>query len=223
MKALVLVPAIFAVACGPCAFAAGPDAEEATYARTIAARADKIVAALELRDAASAARVSEVVARHYRDLRDIQAARDAQIKTAKNSSTDKSALDAATKAARDGSAAKVASLHDEFLARLAAELAPAQIDRIKDGLTYGVAPLTFRVYQEMLPGLTAGQKEQIHAWLLEAREHAIDGFTSEEKHAWFGKYKGRINNFLAKAGYDMKQAEKEMLAREKNTHPTAAK
>ncbi len=33
--------------------------------------------------------------------------------------------------------------------------------------------------------------------LWEAREHAIDGGSSEEKHAWFGKYKGRIiNNYL---------------------------
>jgi hypothetical protein len=88
-------------------------------------------------------------------------------------------------------------------------------------MTYGVLPLTFRVYQEMLPNLTAEQKTQIHAWLVEAREHAMDGFTSEEKHAWFGKYKGRINNYLAAAGYDMKQAEKDMLARQKT--PAAKK
>ena len=26
-----------------------------------------------------------------------------------------------------------------------------------------------------------------------------------KKHAWFGKYKGRINNYLSAAGYDLKK------------------
>jgi hypothetical protein len=67
----------------------------------------------------------------------------------------------------------------------------------------------------MLPNLTAEQKAQILAWLTEARELAMDGSTSDEKHGIFGKYKGRINNYLAKAGIDMKQAEKELQARNK--------
>jgi hypothetical protein len=104
-------------------------------------------------------------------------------------------------------------LHREFLGRLETELTPAQIDSVKDGLTYGVAPLTLRVYQEMVPNLTAAQREQIHAWLLEAREKAMDMGSSNEKHAVFGKYKGRINNFLAAAGINLKQAEKDMQAR----------
>jgi hypothetical protein len=58
----------------------------------------------------------------------------------------------------------------------------------------------------MLPGLTEQQKAQILVWLTEAREHAMDAESSEKKHAWFGKYKGRINNYLSAAGYDMKKA-----------------
>ncbi|WP_415907436.1 DUF3826 domain-containing protein [Oleiharenicola sp. Vm1] len=109
--------------------------------------------------------------------------------------------------------AQLAALHAHYLAALATELTPAQIDAVKDGMTYGVLPLTYRVYQEMLPDLTAEQQAQILAWLTEAREHAMDGSTSEEKHAWFGKYKGRINNYLAKAGYNMKEAEKNLAHR----------
>jgi hypothetical protein len=52
------------------------------------------------------------------------------------------------------------------------------------------------------------------AMLLEAREHAMDGGSSEEKHAIFGKYKGRINNFLSAQGIDLKAAEKELAARQ---------
>jgi hypothetical protein len=41
--------------------------------------------------------------------------------------------------------------------------------------------------------------------LIEAREYAIDGGSSEEKHRWFGEYKGRINNYLSKEGYNLDQ------------------
>jgi hypothetical protein len=51
--------------------------------------------------------------------------------------------------------------------------------------------------------------------LLEAREHAMDGGSSEEKHAIFGKYKGRINNYLSKQSFDLKTAEKELSARQR--------
>ncbi len=47
----------------------------------------------------------------------------------------------------------------------------------------------------MIPGLTEDQKNQMLAWLSEAREKAMDAESSDKKHAWFGKYKGRINNY----------------------------
>jgi Spy/CpxP family protein refolding chaperone len=176
-------------------------------------RADKIVGTLGLTDGAQAARVRDIIIRQYADLSVIHATRDAALQAAKAGPS--SAKPAAEAAARDAAAAAQDALHPQYLARLAAELTPAQVEQVKDGMTYGVLPLTFRVYQEMLPDLTAEQKAQILDWLAEAREHAMDASTSDEKHAWFGKFKGRINNYLAKAGIDMKQAEKDMLARKK--------
>ena len=41
------------------------------------------------------------------------------------------------------------------------------------------------------------------AWLKEAREFAMDAGNSKDKHNWFGKYKGRINNWLSQRGYDL--------------------
>lgn len=179
-------------------------------------RADKIVASLGIADAAKAGRVRDTIARQYYDLSLIHAKRDEAVKAAKaQAATDKAAGAAAEKAARDAATAAQDALHPQYLARLSADLTPAQVDQVKDGMTYGVLPLTFRVYQEMLPNLTAAQKDQILAWLTEAREHAMDASTSDEKHGWFGKYKGRINNYLAKAGIDMKKAEQEMQARSK--------
>jgi hypothetical protein len=178
-------------------------------------RAEKIAAGLGLADAAKSARVRDLVARQYADLSVIHAARDQALQAARQlAATDQAAAEAATKQARATAEAAQNQLHPEYLARLATELRPAQIDQVKDGMTYGVLPLTYRVYQEMLPDLTNAQKAQILAWLTEAREHAMDGSTSDEKHAWFGKYKGRINNYLAQAGINMKQAEKDMKARQ---------
>jgi hypothetical protein len=80
-------------------------------------------------------------------------------------------------------------------------------------MTYGVLPITMTAYHDMLPNLTDAQTAQMLAWLTEAREHAMDASTSEQKHAWFGKYKGRINNYLSAAGIDMNQAGKDWQAR----------
>jgi len=167
------------------------------YQTIVARRAEKIVATLSLADTNKAARVREIIARQYRDLNQIHTERDT---LAREASVGKVKAAAAIQPELD-------KLHGEFLARLGAELSPGQVDQVKDGLTYGVAPLTYGVYLRMYPELTNEQKAQIKAWLNEAREIAMDGSTSQEKHAVFGKYKGKINNLLAKAGYDTKKGE----------------
>jgi hypothetical protein len=65
----------------------------------------------------------------------------------------------------------------------------------------------------MLPDLTEEQISQIETWLLEAREIAMDQGSSDAKHAVFGKYKGRINNYLSGEGYDLNKASKEWHVR----------
>jgi len=188
--------------------------EEASYTRMITERVDKIVAPLALKDAAKATRVRDLIVAQYRNLRDIHAARDAKIAEAK-SPGESAVADAWRGLARKEAERKMYQLHRRFVAQLEAEMTPEQVNRVKDGMTYGVVPLTFRRYRELLPQLTVEQQAEILANLLEAREYAMDAGSSEEKHAWFGKYKGRINNFLSAAGYDMKQAEKDFANREK--------
>jgi hypothetical protein len=100
-----------------------------------------------------------------------------------------------------------------FITALEKYLNEKQIDQIKDGMTYGVVPKTWAAYLDMLPNLTQVQKDQMYSWLIEARELAISESTSDKKHAMFGKYKGRINNFLSKEGYDMKKESKDWEAR----------
>lgn len=185
-------------------------------------RADKIVAPLGVGDAVKQERVRDRLVRQYRELGQVHAERDAKLKQAQaEHGGDKEALAQASQAIKAETEKAQDKLHAAFLADLAVDLSPAQIDQVKDGMTYGVLPLTYRVYLEMLPNLKDQEKAQILAWLTEAREHAMDAGSSEEKHGWFGKYKGRIVNYLTKAGYDLKQAEHDLMAKKKAATPSS--
>lgn len=185
--------------------------KDATHLRTLNERSVKIVSQLGLADSAKSNRVHGIIVRQYQDLGKIHEVRDAQLKQAREKAgADKAATSAAVEAVRSETRPKLDKLHSEYLARLSTELSPAQVDQVKDGMTYHVLPGTFAVYLKMYPDLTDEQKAQIKAWLTEARELAMDGSTSDEKHAVFGKYKGKINNYLSKAGYDAKKAEQNL-------------
>lgn len=100
--------------------------------------------------------------------------------------------------------AKLYIRHNAYLAQLfGAGLTYDQVNAIKDGMTYGVMPITYDGYLDMLRDLDDDQKRQIWVWLYEARERAMDQGSSDDKHKIFGKYKGRINNYLSKEGYDL--------------------
>jgi hypothetical protein len=191
-------------------------ANDDEYVRVTSDRAEKIVTPLHLADGTCATRVRDAIAQQYRDLSRLHQTRDSAIEQAKaQAGAERDAVERAVRAVRDTYAVQVANLHYAFLGRLAAELSPEQIEQVKDGMTYGVLPLTYRAYQDLVPTLTDEQKRQILAWLTEAREHAMDAGSSHEKHGWFGKYKGRINNYLAAAGIDLKQAERDLRERQK--------
>jgi len=104
-------------------------------------------------------------------------------------------------------------LHKSYEKQLKKKLSSEQVESVKNGMTYNVFPNTYKAYQEMMPDLTVEQKKQIFDYLFEAREHAMDAESSEKKHAWFGKYKGRINNYLSAQGIDMKKMSSEWEAR----------
>jgi Spy/CpxP family protein refolding chaperone len=183
---------------------------EANYSRTISDRAEKILTPLGLQDSAKSNRVHRIIVQQYRGLRQTHDARDAKIKAAKQPGASKEVIATSTKGAQDEARARLDVLHTNYVTKLSAELPPEQVETVKDGMTYGVMPLTYGVYLKMYPTLTDEQKRKIKDWLIEARELAMDEGTSNEKHAVFGKYKGKINNYLSAAGYDAKQAEENL-------------
>ncbi|HVJ85374.1 MAG TPA: DUF3826 domain-containing protein [Caulifigura sp.] len=213
MRFLLVCLVLLAVQSSVVAVAEEVAAADAEYVRVTSERARKIVAKLDISDAACSARVQDVIARQYRDLSTIHSKRDAALAAA--APKEKSEAEASKAAAQRDAEAEQFRLHYAFLARLAVELTPAQIEQVKDGVTMNVVPVTFKRYQQLLPDLPADQLRHIQALLLEAREHAMDAGSSEAKHAIFGKYKGRINNYLSAAGVDMKAAERALQERER--------
>lgn len=182
--------------------------KEAAYRKSIDSRVEKIVDSLNMTDADKRQAVKNDIMQQYFDLRDIHAARDAKVK-------DPQADDAAKTAAKEEATAKLTALHQQYLAKLGANLSPEQIDKVKDGMTFNVLNVTYNAYCDMIPRLNDEQKAQIKQWLTEARELAMDEGSSDDKHKVFGKYKGRINNYLAKAGFNLKDEEKGWAERRK--------
>ncbi len=189
--------------------------KEIAYRKVVFERSAKIVKGLNLTDSAQALKVTQVVAKQYQNLNDIYILRDNRKAAIKAETGDnKEAAAAQLKNNEDEVTAKIDKLHPQYLKNLAkAGLSPAQINQVKDGMTYNVLNVTITAYNSMMPNLTGPQKTQILTWLTEAREHAMDAESSEKKHAWFGKYKGRINNYLSAQGIDMKKEEAAWLAR----------
>ena len=185
------------------------------YVESIVNLSQKIVDKLGLTDAKVAEDVCNIIANRYFELNDIYEIRDAKVKTVKESGLTGDAKDEALKAAENEKDAALYRSHFAFPASLSLFLNEEQIEAVKDGMTYGVVKVTYEATLDMIPSLKEEEKAQIYAWLVEAREFAMDAENSNKKHAAFGKYKGRINNYLAKRGYNLTKEREEWAKRVK--------
>lgn len=194
---------------------------DAQYVKTIVGRSQKIVGQLAIRDDAAKESVLHIIANRYFLLNDIHDGyRQEMDRLKQDASVNPSEKKRRQAALQDNRDARLYQHHFEFEAGLSRYLTDSQIEQVKDGLTYGVVGVTYKAYADMIPTLKDTEKVQIMAWLKEAREFAMDAGDSKAKHAWFGKYKGRINNWLSKRGYDLtkeRQAWQQRIeARKKN-------
>jgi hypothetical protein len=186
-----------------------PDQAEASYTQAIEKRTADILALLDIADPANKGRVHDTIMAQYRALRTWHDENDAKLKASAKDTNVVAQINASLK-----------TLHNEFLSKLAVNLTPEQIDKVKDKMTYGVVQVTYNAYLKLYPDLTEAEKQQIMTWLIEARETSMDQGSSDEKHAVFGKYKGRINNYLSKQGYDAKTGRKKVTPTETSTPGT---
>lgn len=204
MKKILLTTALLAFAVA--AFAAEdksgasksdltPEQAAAKYTGVIDRRSQKIVDALGLTDANTAAKVHDLIMDQYRTLNDWHTANDPKIKAAKGDQAAVAKIRASLK-----------TLHDKYLAALARYLSPAQIETVKDKMTYDKVEFTFKGYCVQYPNLSDANQQEILKMLKEAREEAMDGGSAREKTAIFQRYKGRINNYLSKQGIHPEKA-----------------
>lgn len=179
---------------------------DTAYVAKIIDRSAKNISALNL-EGELYSNVLNIVANRYFELNDIYAERDTTKAIASRTltGTEKNKAIDNAKAVCDS---KLYRSHFALEAKLSLYLNAEQIEAVKDGITMGVVPVTYKANVDMIPSLKEEEKAQILAWLKEARELALDAESSKKKHDVFGKYKGRINNYLSKLGYDLK-AERE--------------
>ena len=216
MKKIVLMSLLFL--CGWISAGAvdlNKENRDPKYVESIVNRSQKIVDKLGLTDAKVAEDVCNVIANRYFELNDIYEIRDAKVKAVKESGLTGDAKNEALKAAENEKDAALYRSHFAFPASLSLFLNEEQIEAVKDGMTYGVVKVTYEATLDMSPSLKEEEKVQIYAWLVEAREFAMDAENSNKKHAAFGKYKGRINNYLAKRGYNLTKEREEWAKRVK--------
>jgi hypothetical protein len=179
---------------------------EATYTAAIESRTDDILKLLSVTNAATANIVHDLIIAQYRVMR----ARDELI-NAKLQAMGK-AVNYTNRAEELEAQSKL--LHDHFLAELGKMLKPADIEKIKDKMTYNKVQITYEAYNNIIPGLTETDKAKIMDLLIAAREKAMDGGNASEKSDIFQAYKDQINDYLNAHGHDVAKAYKDWEAKQ---------
>jgi len=194
-------------------FKLNSDGRNPEYVKSIVGRAAKVTDALNITGTEKGEQVKNIVANRYFKLNDIYEERDSLKKAAATlSGAEKKKAQEAAENQKD---MKLYRSHFGFIADLSILLDEAQIEKVKDVMTYNVVKVTYDAQCDMIPTLKDEEKAQILAWLKEAREYAIDAESSKKKHETFGKYKGRINNYLSKRGYNLTKEREEWAKRVK--------
>ena len=184
---------------------------ETVYTASIEKRAGDILKVLALADATKVTRVHDAIIAQYRSLRARDEAIDGMLQAlSKNSPGIESNRPAILHVVSQ-------QLHQQFLTRLAADLTPEQLEKVKDKMTYNKVKVTYDAYCEIVPNLTDAEKAKILETLQAAREEAMDGGSADEKTAIFQKHKDQINALLNANGHDVAKATKEWEAK----HPAA--
>ena len=116
---------------------------DAAYTRVITQRAERILEPMGLEDDAVYARVQGIIKQLYRDLSATQDARDAAVASIRGQAAlPPRAAEAGIRALREAVDHEVLVIGHRFTGQLSAVLTPEQVVAVKDGITYGVVPLT---------------------------------------------------------------------------------
>ncbi len=97
-----------------------------------------------------------------------------------------------------------ASVRQNLLDALYADLSPEQVEAILDKYTVGKVEFTMNGYRSIVPNLTAEDEEYLYTNLKEARLKAIDYKNMKEISQIFEIYKTKNEQYFTNSGRDWK-------------------
>jgi hypothetical protein len=208
---LCALPAVFALAAEPAA-PTGSQAER---------RATSLLKDLKLTDAGQEARTRAILEAHFTAMEHWHAVHDPALKplwaewAARRSPPEKDEAAAAKVGEKiDALYASFRPQRDAFLAALAREISPAQIESIKNALTRSPGmDRTANAYIEMIPQFTAADKAFVRARFALAREQALDTTTGKEIDAFFKRQKVIVEAYIDEKGYDYRKSREAWVAK----------
>ena len=171
---------------------------EAVYTTAIEGRTAAILKPLNLTDSVKSNELHDILIAQYRALRARDEAIDSKLQAQGQEINYSNRMDQLASTTR--------SLHEQFLAKLNQDLTPAQVDQVKDLMTYNKVKFTYDGYCSIVPDLTDADKAKIMDFLKDAREEAMDGGSAREKSSIFQKYKDEINVYLDAHGHNVAKA-----------------
>ena len=168
------------------------------------------VASLQLADAAKAQKVTDAIALHLKTIRTWNNEHPYTIVPAgidpatgnRLSNLDRQVI---------ANSAMPASIHQNLVNVLNAELTLDQVEAILDKYTIGKVEFTMKGYKAIVPDLTSEEEAKILSYLKQAREEAIDFKNMKQVSAIFEIYKTKCEQYLNGNGRNWHQLYKDYV------------
>ncbi len=171
-------------------------------------KANKIVEKLSLTDSFAKENVTNVIANRYMELRGIHIAYEKRNAGIESLELSKQKKDSILERSYYHYNNDLYRSRFGYITWLSFYLDEEQIEKVRNEMTSNMFFKYYKLFEGQVPQMTDDQKHRVRAWLKEAREFAMDFETERKMRQMFIKYRGRINNYLSKCGYDLSKPNK---------------
>lgn len=175
------------------------------FEESIERRAGETVDEMKLNDPAKAERVKERFKQHFRDIQAWDAAHG-QERSALFAALRKDKENAELKAKYDALIAPLMATQRSFFDEMNAQLAPEQVEQIKERLIGGRYQHNIGGFKNEYPDLPPAEWQKVVAMWQQAREEAMPLGSAGAKDQVFSIMKGKVNNYLSQQGFVGKSA-----------------
>ena len=213
MRTILLFLVLLAGMAGTTTVRAQESAERREAAnQQIREKAAAWTAELNLSDEAKAARVAGVIAGHQIAVRDFHNEHPASLVPDGINPRTGEKMNNVEKQVFINST-KPASVHENLMNGLRADLTEEQVEYILDKYTVGKVAFTMKAYREIITDLTPEEDETILGYLKQAREQAVDYKNMNMISQIFEIYKTKSELFLYQTGRNWKQIYRDYVRR----------